>query len=58
MQLVRREHSLWPADVETAAACGVPFAPVSLDKDSGEWLPSAPKSDKSKPADDSAKKAS
>lgn len=41
MRRVRRDHSLWAADAETAAACGVPFVDVALS--GGEWQP---KSDK------------
>ena len=40
MKLTRRDGSLWPADPETAQACGVPFVPVALVD--GEWVP-APK---------------
>lgn len=37
VKLTRRDASLWPADEETAAACGVAF--VDLDFNDGEWLP-------------------
>lgn len=36
--LVKRDAALWPADAETAAHCGVPFAPVARDAESGEWV--------------------
>lgn len=37
-----RDGSLWPADAETAAACGVPFVPLKLVD--GAWV-AAPKTD-------------
>jgi hypothetical protein len=29
---------IWPADAETAAACGVPFVALEQEKSSGEWV--------------------
>lgn len=45
---VRRSHrqgcqSLWCADEETAAICGVPFVPVGLQ--AGSWVPKATEDD-------------
>jgi hypothetical protein len=42
-----RSRSLWPADPETARACGVDFVPVELTD--GEWVPK-PKAAPRKPA--------
>jgi len=36
---VRRDGDLWPYDRETAAACGVPFVPVTFND--GEWVASS-----------------
>lgn len=36
LKRVRRDGDLWPADAETAAACGVPFVPVQFSD--GEWV--------------------
>jgi hypothetical protein len=36
-KLASRDGSLWPADKETADACGVKFVPVEFAN--GEWVP-------------------
>ncbi len=36
-KLTRRDNSLWPADKETAQACGVGFKKVEYS--GGEWIP-------------------
>ena len=35
MKLTRRDFAFWPADPDTAAACGVPFTPVEFN--AGVW---------------------
>ncbi len=37
VQVCRRDGSLWAADKETAATCGVKF--VEVEYDGGEWIP-------------------
>jgi hypothetical protein len=49
-----RDAALWPADEQTAAACGVPFTPVEFDEANHLWSakPAAPtKADTKKTAD-------
>jgi len=36
VKIVRRDAALWPADVETARVCKVPFVPVEWVE--GEWI--------------------
>lgn len=36
MKRVRRDGDLWPADRETAVACGVQFVPIEFHE--GEWV--------------------
>ena len=55
MVRAKKQPPLWPADEQTAKACGVKYQPIEF-KD-GEWLPKAPEPPKqvkqqSKPARD------
>ena len=43
-KLIARDESLWAADKETAAECGVPF--VELEFKDGSWVPKTAVSDK------------
>ena len=43
-KLIARDESLWAADKETAAECGVPF--VDLEFKDGSWVPKPAVSDK------------